>query len=340
MLRICCYAAVRDPSLFDLVEFYRQDIRALRELGHKVEVAWRPRHLLSRYDVYWIWWPTSGAPAVVWARLRRRPAILVASISNRDRSASGLAAKRPWIRAVAGLSVALADVTLAVSNDVARGLSRYRPRRMRVAPHGVDTDFYCPGFEDDVSEPYVVTISHLTLDNVARKRILDVVRTAAELRDRHSPIRVVIVGAYDAGAPDVEAEIRRLRLEDRVILAGQVTADEKRRLLRGAVAYLQPTDYEAFGLAIAEAMACSTPVVTTAVGAVPEVVGDAGTVLPRDCRPADLASAVLEAAAKPPAERAGGRQRVVEQFSYAKRLSLIEETIRSVVTPPENGQRQ
>lgn len=40
--------------------------------------------------------------------------------------------------------------------------------------------------------------------------------------------------------------------------------------------YLQPTLYEGFGFAIAEAMSCGLPVVYLSVGSVPEVVGDVG----------------------------------------------------------------
>jgi len=38
--------------------------------------------------------------------------------------------------------------------------------------------------------------------------------------------------------------------------------------------------YEGFGLPAAEAMACNTPVVVTSAGALPEVVGDCGVIVP------------------------------------------------------------
>jgi glycosyltransferase involved in cell wall biosynthesis len=330
-LRICCYAAVKDRSLFELVEFYRQDIRALHELGHDVRLASYALQLRSRSDLYWVWWPTSGAPAIVWASLCRRPAVLLAAISDRDTTVSGLPAQTPWKRAAARLSFRLADLTLVPSEDTRSGLCRYKVRALRTAPLAVDTDFYCPESAPDGS-PYVLTISHLTRDNVERKRLLDVVRTAAELRKRASKLQVVIVGGYEDGAAPVKAEIARLGLHERVTLAGRVSAEEKRRLLRGASVYLQPSQYESFGVAIAEAMACGTPVLSNAVGAVPDVVGDAGVLLRPDATPPEIAAAVLELAAAGGTHAKRGRERVVKKFSYKARKEHIAEAIQDVLT--------
>jgi glycosyltransferase involved in cell wall biosynthesis len=233
------------------------------------------------------------------------------------------------------LSFQLADLTLVPSDDTLLGLRRYKVRALQTAPLAVDTDFYRPGSGPDGS-PYVLTISHLTRDNVERKRLLDVVRTAAELRERDSQLRLVIVGGYEDGIAPVEEEIARLDLHDTVTLTGRISAEEKRRLLQGASVYLQPSQYESFGVAIAEAMACGTPVVSNAVGAVPDVVGDSGALLPPDATPVEFAAAVLELSV-----RAGGMQarrsraRVVKKFSYEARKERIGEAIQDVLTRRE-----
>jgi glycosyltransferase involved in cell wall biosynthesis len=330
-LSICFYVAVRDRSLFELVEFYRQDIQAFQELGHDVRLANHPLQLRLHDDMYWVWWPTSGAPAILWARLCRRPVVLLAATSDRDTSMAGLPAQPAWKRAAAKLSFQLADLTLVPSEDTQLGLRRYKVRALRTAPLAVDTDFYRPGSAPDGS-PYVLTISHLTSDNVERKRLLDVVRTAAELRERDSQLRLVIVGGYEDGIAAVKEEIARLNLHDTVTLTGRISAEEKRRLLQGASVYLQPSQYESFGVAIAEAMACGTPVVSNAVGAVPDVVGDAGALLRPDATPAEFAAAVLELSV-----RGGGMQakrsraRVVKKFSYEARKERIGEAIQDVL---------
>ena len=81
--------------------------------------------------------------------------------------------------------------------------------------------------------------------------------------------RLVVVGPErDA---ELAAELRRRGADVR----GFVPKDELLRLYREAAALLLPTRYEGFGLTVAEAMACGTPVVASPDAAVREVGGDA-----------------------------------------------------------------
>jgi glycosyltransferase involved in cell wall biosynthesis len=57
---------------------------------------------------------------------------------------------------------------------------------------------------------------------------------------------------------------------------------DKPALYRGAAAFVFPSRYEGFGLPPLEALACGTPVVGSDVSSMPEVVGDAGVLLPPD----------------------------------------------------------
>ena len=57
---------------------------------------------------------------------------------------------------------------------------------------------------------------------------------------------------------------------------------DKPAIYRGAVAFVFPSWYEGFGLPPLEALACGTPVVGSDVSSIPEVVGNAGVLLPPD----------------------------------------------------------
>ena len=59
-------------------------------------------------------------------------------------------------------------------------------------------------------------------------------------------------------------------------MAGYVSDDARRALYTQARAVVVPSLDEGFGLPALEAMACGVPVVVSPVGALPEVVGDAG----------------------------------------------------------------
>jgi hypothetical protein len=98
---------------------------------------------------------------------------------------------------------------------------------------------------------------------------------------------------------------------DRILVPGYVPEADKAALLTGADVFAYPSRYEGFGLPVLEAMACGTPVVTTTGGSLPEVAGDAATLI----EPGDadaLAAALAKLAADPAARQdaaARGRQR-------------------------------
>lgn len=83
---------------------------------------------------------------------------------------------------------------------------------------------------------------------------------------------------------------------------------------RSAVAVVTPMWDEPFGLVVAEALSCGTPVAGFARGALPEIVDDATGVLAAPGDPAALAAAMLSASRL---ERAGCRRRAVSTFSAA-----------------------
>lgn len=92
-------------------------------------------------------------------------------------------------------------------------------------------------------------------------------------------LRLVLVGPDGWAAESLTAAIDAAHHRRRIVRLGWVDDDARQALLRGASVVAYPSRYEGFGLVPLEAMAVGVPVVATAVGAVPEVLGDAAVLV-------------------------------------------------------------
>jgi len=91
------------------------------------------------------------------------------------------------------------------------------------------------------------------------------------------------MGRDPATAARLEADIVRFGLGDKVTIEGAVTADRLATLYAQADVFVLPSRYEGFGMAFAEAIAHSLPVIGTTAGAIPDVVPpSAGILVPPD----------------------------------------------------------
>src|SRR4029077_10651402 len=82
-------------------------------------------------------------------------------------------------------------------------------------------------------------------------------------------------------AEHVQAELRAAGLEGRVSFVGEADAATISTYYQRSDLFVLPTEYEGYGMVVAEALAHGLPVVSTPVGAIPELVGtDAGVIVP------------------------------------------------------------
>jgi glycosyltransferase involved in cell wall biosynthesis len=102
-----------------------------------------------------------------------------------------------------------------------------------------------------------------------------VVREQLASHPVYKELRLVIIGDTISQFPAVRQAVIKSRVESVVRFLGFVPFETLRCFYESAAGFVFPSRYEGFGLPPLEAMACGTPVVTSNVSSLPEVVGDA-----------------------------------------------------------------
>jgi glycosyltransferase involved in cell wall biosynthesis len=149
---------------------------------------------------------------------------------------------------------------------------------------------------------------------------------------------LVLAGrATDEARPWLE-RLERPPLEGVVRYAGYVDRAERLALYKGARLLVQPSFEEGFGMAVLEAMSLGVPVVAANRGSLPEVLGDAGTLVDPE-RPDDIANAIArllvdDAYAATCASRGLARART---FSWERSAHRVYEMYRQAIE--RRGQR-
>jgi glycosyltransferase involved in cell wall biosynthesis len=173
-----------------------------------------------------------------------------------------------------------ADVFVALSEEMRREFIEHGvpPERVRRIPNGVDTTVFRPASPDERSRlrgrlglhdgPVAVYTGRL----VTYKGLPSLLRAWRSVPDA----ALVLVGEGGADLHACERELREFAaahgMQGRVRFAGVVERVEE--WLRAADLFVFPTENEAFGLSLVEAMACALPCVTTRVGGLRDFVAD------------------------------------------------------------------
>ncbi len=202
------------------------------------------------------------------------------------------------------------------------------PERVHVIYNGIDTDLFRP--EPGVERNPWQLITTASADQPL-KGTQYLIPAFATLCQQFPQLELVFVGKPKPGGA-TESLIRRLGVGDRIRFLHGVSADEFRGLYARSALAVVPSEYEGFGFPAGEAMACGTPVVSTDGGALPEVVGDAGRIVPAKNSTA-LARAIGELLTDANARTSlaqRGRRRIVERFCWTRTAAAFGELYQHV----------
>jgi glycosyltransferase involved in cell wall biosynthesis len=166
--------------------------------------------------------------------------------------------------------------------EITEGFS-LTPDKFKVIYCGVDQDVFSeqPGAVRAANR--IVTVNSGDTPLKGLKYLLEAVAAIRKTR----PIELIIVGT-PMHKGFTEGVIEELGLTGCVRYTGKIETEELVRHYSEATMLVVPSQYEGFGLPAAEAMSCGTPVISTTAGALPEVIGDAGILIP----PGDTAAII------------------------------------------------
>jgi glycosyltransferase involved in cell wall biosynthesis len=149
---------------------------------------------------------------------------------------------------------------------------------------------------------------------------------------------LVVGGGSGWKNKDVFGMIRRLGLESRVRLLGYISEEDRAPLMHEAELFVLPSLYEGFGMPVLEAMACGTPVVTSARGALPEVGGEA-VVYVDPLRPESIARGILSVLENPSTRHrlSGASIARAESFHWAASARVLADVFKRAAAVSNPG---
>ncbi|EBA06342.1 exopolysaccharide biosynthesis GT4 family glycosyltransferase EpsE [Sagittula stellata] len=209
------------------------------------------------------------------------------------------------------------------------------PERLVVRPMGVDTEIlsrtsaYAP---PEHGRP-------LRIFSCARLNVVkghqDLMTATRQLIDQGTDVRVEIAGEDDDGGTgyrqELEAHLKKLRLQDHVKLLGAISAEQVKAKLEEAHLFVLASWHEPLGVAYMEAMSMGVPTIGTDAGGVRELIDDGSTgYLIEPKNPGQLARTIRALAGDPDALMrlsAAGRAHIVSNFRASLGAEVLVEEI-------------
>jgi len=164
-------------------------------------------------------------------------------------------------------------------------------KRIEVVYNAIDERFLhghaTAGERQLIAERYQVTYPFLLYagrisphKNVSRMiEAFSALKTELEKDNAFPDLKLIIIGDDVSGNPDLRRTVVRSGVQNDVRFLGFVPIEVLRTFYDQAKIFVFPSLYEGFGLPPLEAMAHGTPVVTSNVSSLPEVVGNAAVLV-------------------------------------------------------------
>jgi glycosyltransferase involved in cell wall biosynthesis len=233
------------------------------------------------------------------------------------------------------------DVVICHSKNEKELLSNFSlpDEKVRIVPAGVDfkrfesipspdrfREFY------NINERIVLYVGRLA-SNKGLRHLIDAM---PQIISQFKNTTLVMIGEDEGQRKMLEDRAEKLNIKDKVVFTGHITDDELFRSAYSACdVFVLPSEYEAFGLVLLEAMACEKPCVATNVGGVPEVIDkDKIGVLVEYGNSDQLANAIVDLLGDENKRKnmgRAGRERVKANFTWPKIVDQLERIYKDIV---------
>lgn len=289
-MKICFFCKIKNRKLLDTVEFYKQDIDILKKIDPGLTIATNYSEIDWNADIIFIWWWTYAFFPILMAKVKGKKTYITGTYNYKCPEADRDYFRRPyWQRLLLKLSTKLTDQNIFVSKlEYEQMQQDWNLKNATYSPHGIDTEKYSP--LPDRTNDFLFTICWMEKENIKRKCILEIIDAIRLSINKYPEIKLYIAGHKGNASGYIKDYITNQNLQNNIFLIGEISTEEKIKYLRNCKIYLQPSRYEGFGLAIAEALSCGAPVITTAVGEVSVVVENAAILVTPE--PSNIATAI------------------------------------------------
>lgn len=225
------------------------------------------------------------------------------------------------------------DYLFACSEFNAKQIEEYTGIKPLVLPYAIDTELFKPQIKDISLKEELGINNEIVIITVCRlvgwKGVQYSIKAIGKLIKEGYFIKYLIIGDGEE-KENLEKLASDLNITKNVIFLGSINNTNLPKYYSIAdIAVFPSIANETFGISIAEAMACGVPVISTNVGGIPEVVANAGFLVPpkNEISIADKIKFLIENPAIKQEISIRGRNRIVEKFSWDKILNKFLEYI-------------
>ncbi len=211
--------------------------------------------------------------------------------------------------------------------------------KIRIIPNGIDEEEFTSIPKGDLFREKYSIKDELVLFTgrlATNKGLLTLVESMPEVLEEFPDTTFALVGEDEGMKSKIIKKAEKLGVRDSLLITGYIEDyDVFKSAYSAADVYVLPSEYEAFGIVLLEAMMCETPCIGTNVGGVPEVIEDGKTGYIVDYERSEELSKnmihLLDDDQKRRMMGKAGRKRVLKKFTWERVAQQISDVYSELI---------